>query len=111
MGIRNAIKRLQQRLQKTPSDGIWCEGGDGESVEEAIIIRGANHDMLGTWAEFMWLQWKFGEKGRDWNLIFHSTGARGDRQIDTVRIELPGGEQRDFFFDITESFGEWPDLP
>ena len=113
MAIWSSIRRwFASRRWASGSDGnkgeIWYEGGNGESIDEAILVRGAGHDFVGTWAEFAFLNDRFGQMGRDWRLKLHAHGTYGDREIDTVRLEMPNGEQLTLYFDITESFGKWP---
>ncbi len=83
-------------------------GGNGDTIDRAVVIRGAAFDLAATWAEFAYVTQAYGQKDKDWKLISHTHGKQGDREIDTIEIELPGGERRNFFFDVTESFGKWP---
>lgn len=89
---------------------ITFEGGDGASIQQAVIIRGAGHDLVGTIAEFRWLAWEFGKEDVDWGLETHSHGTFENRQIDTVVIRLSSGAVKTVYFDITDSFGKWPPL-
>ena len=57
---------------------IWFQGGNGNSIEEAVIIRGALCDLVGTWGEFQWLTGKFGQKDVAWELFRTLTGWRAD---------------------------------
>jgi hypothetical protein len=109
-----AMLRRLLRVNRSPDsvkpDGLddgdlWYEGGDGNTIETAIVIRGVHEDLLGTAAEFHWLTWTFGRKDLDWQLISHSHGTFDDREIDTLELRLPTGTVRIVYFDITESFG------
>ena len=75
--------------------------GDGSSVAEAILVKGAN-EATGVAAEYQWL--------RD-----HLPGCRPERQVlldvggrryDQLDVVMPNGERRSVFFDITEFFGK-----
>jgi len=108
--IARWIAVCRSKLRSADMEGkIWFEGGSGESVDEAIVIRGASHDLVGTWVEFAFLDDRFGQMGRDWKRKLHGHGTYGDREVDTVRLEMPNGEQLTLYFDITESFGKWPE--
>jgi len=88
---------------------LTFEGGDGETPDKAIIVRGARFDLEGTAAEFTWLTQNYGWKDQGWNLVSHSHGKLGDRDIDTFEIQLADGTPRTVYFDCTESFGKWPE--
>ena len=82
------------------------EGEGGESIEQAVVISGTNSDLMGTLAEFQWLQAKFGRKDVDWTLISHSHGSWSEKHYDTVVIRRSTGVEHTIYFDITESFGK-----
>jgi hypothetical protein len=83
---------------------ISFEGGNGSSIEEAVIVRGATSDLAATCAEFQWLTETFGQKGDAWEVVSNSHGTIGSRDIDTMVIRLSSCEQVIKYFDITESF-------
>ena len=85
--------------------GISFEGGDGDTIATAVVVRGAGSDLAGTYSEFAWLVKKYGEKDKDWKLVSHSHGQHEDRDIDTFEIEFKSGVRRCVYFDCTESFG------
>ena len=83
---------------------VWYEGGDGSTIDDAIIVRGAGSDLEGVAATFGWMHEHLGAKDDSWQLISHSSGGRGARQIDTFNIVLRGGTAKLVYFDVTESF-------
>ena len=85
---------------------VWYEGGDGSTIDDAIIVRGAGSDLEGVAATFGWMHEHLGAKDEGWQLITHSSGSRGDRKIDTFNIVLRGGTAKHVYFDVTESFGK-----
>src|SRR5262249_37891589 len=110
--------RGEGRRRREPSSNradtkqhIFFEGGTGSTVEDAIVIRGAHFDLEGTYAEFAWLAESCGRKGVDWELISHSHGKHGGRDIDTFEIKLADATPLTVYFDCTESFGKWPQPP
>ena len=104
MAFRDWFKRRQSHPE------LRFEGSDGASIEKAVIVRGATYDLMGTAAEFFWLEREYGSKDVDWKLLTHSHGSFGGREIDTIEIEVKSGERTRVYFDITESFGKWPDM-
>lgn len=88
---------------------IRFEGGKGETIENAIIIRGAKYDMEATALEFAYLEYEWGVKDRDWKLVRHAHGEFDGRHIDTFDIMLKDGKRRAVHFDCTESFDKWFD--
>jgi len=80
---------------------VTFAGGDGSSVAEAILVKGAT-EATGVAAEYQWL--------RD-----HLPGCRPERQVlldvggrryDQLDVVMSNGERRSVFFDITEFFGK-----
>lgn len=82
---------------------IVFEGGDGSSIEQAVLIKNASGEEEGVGAESKWIQkmhpgWRKGNqallsvKGRDYDRIEYTTPK--------------GGETKVIFFDITEFFGK-----
>jgi hypothetical protein len=106
--IRRALRSVlhQNQADAFANQALAYEGGNGDSIEGAIIIRGAKSDLMGTWAEFHWLTERFGQKGSEWHLISHSHGQMRGKDIDTMVIQLSAGAQKTIYFDITESFGK-----
>ena len=84
------------------------EGGDGSTLNDAIVVRGARSDLEGTAATFLWMHQHVGAKNDAWRLVTHSTGEEGVRKIDTFSVILRDGTHRSFYFDVTESFGKPP---
>lgn len=73
------------------SPGITYEGGEGDSLKNPVIIRGAGFDVLGTEAIFNWLTVVFGQMDRDWSLIVQSHLRQGERDFDAHGIQLHDG--------------------
>lgn len=105
--LRHWLATRRSAADSDPENGaIWFEGGDGRSVSDAIVIRGVNDDVMGTFVLFAFLEDRFGRKDRDWKLKYQTHGTYGDREIDTYALEMRNGEQLTLYFDITESFGK-----
>ena len=82
------------------------EGGDGSTVESAVIVRGAQSDLEGTAATFLWMHRHVGAKNDAWRLVTHATRREGLRAIDTFDVILRDGTPQSIHFDVTESFGK-----
>lgn len=85
---------------------ISYKGGNGKSQEEAILIDGAKDEIEGVNAEYDWLEEKFGRQNEKWELIDQLLIEEDDRQYDLLKIRLRNGDINEFWFDITEFFGE-----
>ncbi len=81
---------------------IVYEGGDGSSMENAVVIKNAKNSMEGIGAESQWIRqvhpgWKKGNQA----LI-----SRDARHYDRIQYTTPSGETKTIYFDITEFFGK-----
>jgi hypothetical protein len=80
---------------------VYFEGGDGSSLEQAVVIRGAESDAEGIAAEHAFVDEVFGPgcmKDRQ------SLSSEGGRWYDVLEILLPQGGRVSVYFDITEHF-------
>jgi hypothetical protein len=71
----------------------------GDSVETAIAIPA---DAPNGGLDFQ-NRWLFGRYGR-FRRYFGGTGTVNGRRYDVVKIELPSGEKKTVYFDITENW-------
>jgi hypothetical protein len=86
-----------------PSGLITYAGGDGTSMEQAVVVLGASNSFAGIRAEYHWLQARFpGYKRRSQALL-----RSGGKSYDRVEVELPDGGIASFYFDITAFFGKY----
>ena len=101
--------RIRQTVKGVPmkEHEIRFEGGNGLTMKTAIVIKGAQSELEGTYAAYSWLVQKFGDKDLAWKLISHSHGVFSGREIDTYVIELNDGSQKAIFFDCSDSFGKF----
>lgn len=83
------------------SAGIRYSGGDGTTLERAVIISGAN-EMTGIDAEYAWLHEHVpGGKVTRQELI-----TQGQRAYDKLDVSLPQGGDKSFYFDISGGYGK-----
>ena len=74
----------------------------GDSVETAISIP-ADAPNGGIDFENDWIFDRYGRFKRDAG----GTGTLNGRRYDVIKIELPGGEKKTVYFDITENWNRW----
>lgn len=80
---------------------ITFAGGDGSTVEKAVIIKGAT-EMTGVHAEYEWLAKHFpGAKPGEQALI-----SNQGRSYDLLHFKTPDGKSHEAYFDITDFFGK-----
>ena len=85
-----------------PTSASQLEDRAGDSVETAIEVP-ADAPNDGLDFENEWIDDRFGRFRRHGG----GTGTLNGRRYDVVEIELPGGEQKKVFFDITENWKRW----
>ena len=81
---------------------VQFAGGDGSSVESAVVIRGAKHETDGIAAEHRYLSQHFGS----WFLKRQMLVNQKGRVYDRMEITDQNGKQRVVFFDITDFFSK-----
>ena len=78
------------------------EGGDGTSIEQAVLIKNASGEEEGVGAESKWIR------------KVHPGWAKGNQALqndqgkyyDRIEYTTPKGETKVVYFDITEFFGK-----
>ena len=83
--------------------GLRYEGGDGSSMEKAVVIKGAKDTSAGVRAEYDWVAKKFPGYQRKQQ----SLQANGGKRYDVLTIVTKQGKEVDVYFDITEFFGKF----
>ncbi|MGL4238043.1 hypothetical protein [Tabrizicola sp.] len=81
---------------------IAFKGGDGASVETAIVVLGAQGSSDGVAAEYQWIE--ANRPGAE--VLGQALVQNGDRFYDVITIRV-GGREEDLFFDITDFFGKF----
>ena len=86
---------------KHSSGNVTYSGGDGSSIENAVVVNAANEDQ-GVRAEYAWLQDHYaGYHGG--NQFLRTDKGHSYDQLDIVTKE---GQNRSVYFDITPFFGK-----
>jgi len=109
-GVQTAASGTQATASGLPTEiagtAIKFTGGDGSSMEKAIVIEGALNETEGVGAEYDYLDLLFGPQGSGWQLEQQSLLSEGGRYYDEMAI-VHGGVQASYYFDITAFFGKW----
>lgn len=85
-------------------------GGDGSSVEQAVIIE-APDPFTGVDAEYQFLSERLGKRDVDWTVVKQANLRAKGREYDRITVELkPSGKKVDYYFDITNFYGKIPGL-
>ena len=80
---------------------IRFEGGDGLSLDTAVVILGARDGLSGIGAEKQWLR----SNHPDWKIEMQALLDKGGRYYDRFNCRAPDGTAAEIFFDITDFFG------
>jgi tetratricopeptide (TPR) repeat protein len=79
-------------------------GGDGSSMEQAVIIDLQNHPsrhLRGVFLEYDWIEERTGAR-----VLGQRLASGNGRSYDVITAQMPSGETREFFFDISAFFGD-----
>lgn len=97
---------VPSRPTAIPGTSITFPGGDGSSIDRAVVIHGAKGETDGVAAEYWYVGALLGERGVDWHLKSQSLLGRRGHQYDLLDV-VAGGADHQFYFDITEYFGRF----
>lgn len=85
---------------------ICMEGGQGTSIQDAIVIKGAHGESDGVAAEYKYLETLYGPRGSGYTVNGQSLLENAGKSFDELDIEV-GGQKRAVYFDITDYFGKF----
>jgi hypothetical protein len=81
--------------------GVSFAGGDGSSIENAVIIKAPN-ELAGVRGEYNWIR-----KNRPgWQLEKQSMLNKGGKVYDKMDFQTPDGRRVTLYFDITDFVGK-----
>jgi hypothetical protein len=87
---------------------VTYEGGDGKTVDNAIVIKNAENERNGIASEYAFIAKIYGEKFKDWKPVGQSTINKDNKKIDLINIQLiKKNETVSYYFDITEFYGKF----
>src|SRR5262245_3111367 len=100
LGSSSAAPAAARQEEKGPGK-VTFAGGNGESIEQAVVIKGAEDSPGAVDAEGHWIMKHYPR--------FKKTGqallAENGKKFDEIEITGPGGEVKKVYFDITACFG------
>lgn len=103
-----AVRRQQRELlDAVDLFSVAYSGSPGISLENPVVITGAEYDLMGSMAILAWLIRKRGTMGLDWRTLQKSGDFDGQRHIDIYKIQSRSGVTETFYFDVTESWGKF----
>ena len=77
-------------------------GGDGSSIEQAIVITGAANTLEGIAKESEWIR----QNLRGWRKVGQALLQADGRRYDRIDLAGPNGATKAIYFDITSFFGK-----
>ena len=78
-------------------------GGDGLSIQQAVIITNTASEDTGVRAEYVWLH----EHYPGYRLQLQSLKSEGHKAYDVMMIRTADGKSLTIFFDITAFYGKY----
>jgi hypothetical protein len=105
-GEKAAGGREPSKKTKAPEKGpggITYEGGSGESIEDAIIIKGAKDEKEGVAAEYHWVKVHYPK----YEVGSQAVKSSGGKSYDVLNLTGPDGETKSIHFDISDFFGKF----
>lgn len=99
-GSPGESRKKPGRVEKGP-DGVTFLGGTGESIEEAVVIKGAIDSPGAVAAEGHWLRVHYPKHKKTGQALLAPDG----KKLDVIEITGPDGAVKKVYFDITECFG------
>lgn len=97
---------LNTHFLELSQPGIYFEGGSGETLNNAIIIKGAENGNVGVAIEHQYLDMKFGCRNLTWKIDKQELLVENNRRYNQIDIQLRDGSDRTIFFEITDFFGK-----
>jgi hypothetical protein len=92
---------VDKKTENPPIEGVSYSGGDGSSIENAVII-GAPNNFIGVDAEYDWIK----KNHPTWRLEQQSLMNAGGKMYDKMDFRTPEGGAVTLYFDITNFFGK-----
>jgi len=86
---------------RRPLTGVTFSGGDGSSIETAVIIKAPNN-FLGVRGELDWIK----RNCPGWQFEKQSVLKGGGKVYDKMYFITPDGQPKNLFFDVTDFYGK-----
>ena len=98
----NHVAAAKATRSSATDQKLKFSGGDGSSIDQAVVIENVKTEAEGTEAEYAWIGKKFpGFKFKSKGLV-----KKGEKKYDHVLGIKADGTNADFYFDITLFVGK-----
>ena len=81
---------------------LTYSGGDGSSIEQAVVIRGVRNTEAGLAAETAWMRQRYPGA----NKTMQELADVGRKNYDVIGFTTAEGQTKSVYFDITDFFGK-----
>lgn len=98
---QNAATGAAPHIRVAPA--VSFEGGDGLSLDQAVIIKTGGGEMVGVAAEYQWLR----ERYPGYKRLAQALVDQGASKYDDLEILMPDGRRFHVYFDISDFFGKY----
>ena len=90
------------RTQQEKATQIVYQGGDGDSMDDAVVIIGVSKQEEGLDAEYNFISKKYGLKGKDWRVVGQTIVKENKKIYDMIEFEITSSsEKRIYYFDVS----------
>jgi hypothetical protein len=94
-------------LKKTEAANVKIAGGDGLTIENAVIIT-AKSETTGIAAEYDFIGSKYGARNVAWQVLSQAVQNKKSKIYDVITIKLAKNDEKlDVYFDITNFYGKF----
>ncbi|MEI8348885.1 MAG: hypothetical protein WCI77_01925 [Candidatus Omnitrophota bacterium] len=83
---------------------IVYEGGNGASINDAVIIRGACNHIEGVAEEYRYISNIYGKINVEWGLKAQSLIIDKENQYDVMEIVIKDNSTKKIYFNISDFF-------
>ncbi len=90
------------RLEVGQFESVTVEGGPGDSIDRAVVIRGIREKTDAVPVEHAILLQEFGDKDKDWQVQMRSIQKHRGRTYDVLDIVLNDRRRTTYYFDVTD---------
>jgi hypothetical protein len=95
--VKEDVRNLEESLAGA---GYGYEGGDGSSLDQAVVLRGDLRGRKHIDLAGMWLQARHGDPNVGWALVNRRPLTEGHRRIEEWVVELAGGKEKTIYFEL-----------
>jgi hypothetical protein len=91
----------------TGVSGDLYSGGDGSTIENAVVIKATN-SIAGIDAEYKWIGQRYGPRNQAWKVASRMHGSnQNGKSYETFDIECTNGKHVKIIFDVTAFYGRF----